>query len=296
MQINKYSTGKSSNIGQPFSISGRHLTKLYITNNILELVTVQKAVTSPPPCRRVSKTHYVDLQTGEVLEYKKKMARSANGSGIIKSCMALRRIVNNNFVGDDSELHICLTYATDMRDYEKACIDSRRFLKIFRYHYPSEYIRIIEPQGNGRWHIHLLIKKMGGQLSVNYEHVRALWGMGNVNVSRLPFADNYGAYFSARLTDIDALEESELQQWHPAAKKQISKGSRLKFYPPHFKLYTTSRGIMKPQPLKMSYAEAQKIIGDALLVYTYTKKIVREDDGKSVEVNRIFYEQYNKKY
>lgn len=283
--------------GQAFYISEGHPTKVYITNNIVEVITVQKPSKAPTRIRRLNKNEYVNLETGEVLEYKKKEPRAFNRNSLMKSFASLRRLINNNFVGDNSELHVCLTYAEDMEDYEQACVDSRRFLKKFRYHHPScEYIRVIEPQQSGRWHIHLLLKRMdGNSLYVDYKKVRELWGLGMVHVSRLPFADNYGAYFSARFTDIDAFEESKLKEKYPHAK-QIIKGARLRYYPPNFKFYTCSKGIVRPQAIRMTYAEAKELVGNAPLAYSYTKKIVRQDEsGEPREVNAILYEQFKRK-
>lgn len=61
-----------------------------------------------------------------------------------------------------------------------------------------EYIRILEPQQSGRWHIHLLVKSVIAPLYIQFKHLRKLWGYGRVRVERLPFATNYGAYFCAR--------------------------------------------------------------------------------------------------
>lgn len=66
--------------------------------------------------------------------------------GIRKSLTTLRRIINLNFNGDDSELFLTLTYATWMNDTTRLYEDFNRFKTALRYYYSFEYVCIAEPQ------------------------------------------------------------------------------------------------------------------------------------------------------
>lgn len=249
--------------------------------------------------RRLDKESYVNLETGEITKYKTSTARLDNHSSLRKTFCDLRRITNANFVGEDcSELHIVLTYCYNESDYTKAAKDFSRFWARFSYHHSNcEYIRILEPQQSGRWHIHLLVKKIDGcALYVDYNQLRDQWGLGSIRVSRLPSSDNFGAYFSAMLRDLDVFEDLESQEKNPGVCKAIIKGARLKFYPPSFRFYSCSKGIIRPKAITMSYGEARIMVGASKEVYSYTKQILAEDEwGNTVELNAIQYEQFNRK-
>jgi len=214
-----------------------------------------------------------------------------------KTFRDLRRIINANFFGGINERHVVLTYAHAMFDYMQANRDFKQFWTRFIYHYPNcEYLKVIEPQANKRWHIHVLIRGPTGQaLYIDFDQLRSLWGLGRVHVSDLPAADNYGAYFSARFTDIDALEDSD-QSEKNLNSKLIVKGARLQYYPPKFKFYTCSKGIVKPPPTIMKYGDAMNLVEGVTKVHTFTTQILMVDErGHTVELNATQYEQYNRK-
>ncbi len=128
------------------------------------------------------------------------------------------------------------------------------------------------------------------ELYIDYKWLLDAWGLGHVHVSKLPFANNYGAYFSARFSDIDLLENTDCAE---GSHKQMVKGGRLKYYPPRFKLYACSMGIIRPTPMRMTYGEAQRLVADSKLSMAYTNHIIgRRDNGEDTEINTITYEQY----
>ena len=101
----------------------------------------------------------MDTETGEAIPYKTSTARANNPNSLQKTFITLRRIINNNFTASDSERHVTLTYREHMTDYHQCVKDFKNFWLRFKRKYPSaEYIRVIEPQQSGRWHIHVLIK------------------------------------------------------------------------------------------------------------------------------------------
>ena len=65
-----------------------------------------------------------------------------------------------------------------MTDFDKASKDFKRFWEKLHYHYPDlEFIRIIEPQHTGSWHIHALLKSNNYEnLSISHEQIEKLWG------------------------------------------------------------------------------------------------------------------------
>ena len=127
--------------------------------------------------KRINQNEYYDTRTGEVKEYQhKKQTHSRRNMN--RSFERLRQLINANFTADINERHITLTYAEKMTDFDKASKDFKRFWEKLHYHYTNlEFIRIIEPQHTGSWHIHVLLKtKKYGNLSISFEEIETLWG------------------------------------------------------------------------------------------------------------------------
>jgi hypothetical protein len=117
--------------------------------------------------------------------------------------------------------------------------------------------------------------------------------------------DNVGLYLTAYLADMELTEAmsggpvkantiKEVQMVGKDGKKQtkaIVKGSRLKKYPPGFRLFRVSRGIKRPQIIECTEAEAMEIIGSTPLTYEKTLKVY---DDNGTYRNTINYRQYNK--
>jgi len=233
----------------------------------------------------------VDLYTGEVIQHQVSTHRLESKKNIRASMKALKHLVNANFSGRNSELHITLTYSTLMTDTQKLYHDFKNFWLRFRYRYPStEYIAICEPQRSSSWHIHLLVKDGNeNRLFIANDEVSTIWGHGFTKTVRLPVANNFGIYFTARLIDDDLLENDDDSH----SNKHIVKGGRLKYYPARFRFYRKSKGIKCPVVLKMSYGEAKAYVADGYPLYRATKNIIKlYSDGTRQTVNTITNEEY----
>lgn len=265
---------------------------VYINGNIVEIVTKRSDSNKLIYCRRQSGNRYYNSQTGEYSTYQQYDKRIDSTDGIRKSLTTLRRIINLNFCGDNSELFLTLTYSEWMNDTIQLYEDFKRFKTALRYYYSFEYVCIAEPQESGSWHLHILLKQSEGKtLTILKSLLDKLWSYGITFVKRLPFVDNFGAYFYARLADADTVNPVDDG---PVTKSEV-KGSRLQFYPAHFRIYRCSRGIQRPKPVKMKYCEARKLVRDYEEVVGYSKKIIHQDSsGEQTVLNVINYEQYKK--
>lgn len=265
---------------------------VYINGNIVEIVTKRSDSNKLIYCRRQSGNRYYNSQTGEYSTYQQYDKRIDSTDGIRKSLTTLRRIINLNFCGDNSELFLTLTYSEWMNDTIQLYEDFNRFKTALRYYYSFEYVCIAEPQESGSWHLHILLKQSEGKtLTIPKSLLDKLWSYGITFVKRLPFVDNFGAYFYARLADADTMNPVDDG---PVTKSEV-KGSRLQFYPAHFRIYRCSRGIQRPKPVKMKYCEARKLVRDYDEVVGYSKKIIHQDSsGEQTILNVINYEQYKK--
>ena len=265
--------------------------------------------------KKLDKNRYVDLRTGEIKEYKHFENRSQSENSLKQTFKKLRYLINNNFTGAKNELFITLTYEENMTYTERLYTDFDKFIKRLRYKYRDrstiDYISVVEPQDRGAWHCHVLFRfndlktiyipnKFEDKKPVDaplYE----LWGHGWVTIRSLKNVDNVGAYLSAYLTDIELNEDTSqdvinktLNEEHRTIKtidnKKYIKGGRLHLYPPGMNLYRTSRGIKKPDRMKMKYKNAKKIVGSAKPHY-FKSYDIKLDDFE----NTISYLQYNLK-
>ena len=238
----------------------------------------------------------MNMVTGEVKECKKSEHRGESTQSVKRSLRKLRSIINNNFTGKPNELMVTLTYAENMTDQKRLYKDVEKFIKKLRYHYKdAEYICVVEPQGRGAWHCHMLIKFISREKIYigNNDEVSPMWGHGFTKTTRITEVDNIGAYLTAYLSDIEVTEnnhdviisclnnhteeiEKEITQNGKKQKKRFIKGGRLNMYPPGMNLYRCSRGIIKPKVEKMTYANVKKIVGSE--PPNYLKQIVMQND------------------
>ena len=198
----------------------------------------------------------------------------------------LRQLINTNFTDDESEtqLFITLTYKENMQDDKKLHKDFKDFFARLKRHVKEHelaYISIVEPQGRGAWHVHLLLKTLNQPgLFIPHQDIEKLWGHGATRTERLQ-ADNLGSYFVAYLSNaelsdakIEALEVSDEDIKEQDGKKYL-KGIRLKWYPDYMQIYRHSRNIKQP-----SISNNPDIDGTV----TYSNLKVIETEKKELEI------------
>lgn len=117
--------------GAPVEISDYQISKVFITNNVTEIITTQRPTSHISRYRRLSKSSCIDTETGEVFECQPK-PRKNNPRSLQRSFHALRRLINNNFTGSDSEKQVVLTYADHVTNYNQVNLDYKRFWSRFR--------------------------------------------------------------------------------------------------------------------------------------------------------------------
>ena len=277
-----------------FTPDDNAITYVCKSGNITELRAMDRSPNNLRYIKRINRNEYCDTRTGEVKEYKhreQKRIRNMN-----RSFEKLRQLINTNFTGEINERHITLTYAEKVTDFDKASLDFKRFWEKLHYHYPDlEFIRIIEPQQTGSWHIHALLKsKNFRNLSIPLEQLETLWGHGFVRKTTTLGCDNVGAYFTALLKNLDVFEDDTKDV---TDKQYIVKNARLRFYPPNKRFYGYSKGIVQPTRFKTNYKDALRFVDEKNLTYSSATEIILTYDNpeENVTVNRITRYQFNKK-
>lgn len=256
---------------------------------------------------------YIVLSTGEVREVEHGLTRLDNRKELYKTFANARALINTN-VTDVRNVRWCtLTYAENMTDTKQLYTDFEKFNKRFRYWCKSvgyaypEYIVMMEPQGRGAWHAHLLYIWDTTAPYIPNAKFAELWGHGFVRIKRLDDVDNVGAYLTAYLGDMEFTPET-LPEWERMTrggvtvkevetvedgklmKKRILKGARLNMYPANFNMIRYSRGIKKPTVEMMSQEEAEKKVLGATKTF---ESVVRLSDPENDFESVIIKSQYN---
>ena len=302
----------SKTANSKFKINEKKLVKLTDMGNVKEIMYLQKKCNQPFGIKKISKDEYMVIATGEIKEYSNRSEnRSEDKESLRKTFKHIRELINTNFTGEPNELIFTITYKENVRDTKRLYDDFRKFMKKLKYRYNQvEYINVVEPQGRGAWHCHILLKFPDvRKIYIPNKEIAEMWGQGFVKVKALKKGiDNIGAYLSAYLGDVEVnndnitelvndgvLEPGQAFETKTAeingVKKTFIKGGRLHYYPSGMNIYRTSRGIKKPQVTYMMYENARKKVGSNLEP-TYTSHTFIQDDTGTI-VNEIAYEQYN---
>lgn len=254
--------------------------------------------------RKIDKDRYVDKRTGEIHEFEHIENRQESLNSLRQTFKKLRYLINNNFEGKGNELHVTLTYAENMTDTNRLYDDFRKFMQRLKYKYKDistiDYISVVEPQGRGAWHCHLLLRFNDmDKVYIENSVLAELWRHGYVTIKSLKDVDNIGAYLSAYLADIEVPDdkvkylegyEGLIEKEVDGKKKKFLKGGRLHMYPPGMNIFRKSKGIKYPERENMRYRHAKKIVGSAKPHYSKAYHVETEDFQ-----NTIYYEQYNLK-
>lgn len=245
--------------------------------NRLEVTTLAFRRRNTSGLRKGNERYRVNSSTGEMTTYTPRKNRGEDVGSLQASFRNIRRMVEANFRGGESELHIVLSYRGNLNPSPSELYnDFKKFWKRLRYRYPClEYLLVIEPHEDGRFHGHLLVVDAEGHyLFIPKKDLKALWGHGSVYVGRIRNVTALGLYLSNKW------------QTHP---------NRLRFYPPRFRLCRWSDGLYKPISKKVSRDDLKQMVkaGNYTLKYSDAVQIeAKTVTGEPVTVQKIYHETY----
>lgn len=270
---------------------------------------------------KIDKDHYVDCNSGEIKKFNHKEKRVDNINSLKRSMKKLRDLINANFRGGKNEGFWTFTYAENMTNSEQLYNDFKKFWQKFkRWALKNlgtdkfEYINVVEPQGRGAWHCHVLVKcEELERLFVPNEVLANLWGHGFVKIKGLTEVDNVGAYLSAYFADIEFSEEERqavgvdtremckmasegfelVERVVDGQKKKFIKGGRLHLYPTGMKFYRSTRGIKKPTTEWATKAEFKEKVGDLDPYFSKSYEFKYITPSQTVRKQVVVFEQYN---
>lgn len=255
---------------------------------------------------------YVALSTGEVKDVIHHNTRAEQIKNLCRTFANARALINTNVTDVNRVRWLTLTYAENMTDTIQLYNDFRKFNQRFQTYCSNqdygnpEYIAMMEPQGRGAWHVHMLyIFDLVKAPYIANKTLNGIWGHGFVKIKKLDAVDNVGAYLTAYLGDMELTEatkelglgflqeseikEVEIEENGKRSKKYFVKGARLHMYPAKFNMIRCSRGINRPIPEMMFLTEAEKKVSSAKL--TYEKTVMLQDLENDFEtiINTRYY-------
>lgn len=268
--------------------------KVSVQGNVVEVTWIDCKNTT---CHaiKLDGSHWVDPETGEIHEYEKSSdKRTDNTQELLKTFATIRALVNTNCKDPRRMRWITLTYAENMTDTQRLYDDFRKFWQRFKRRWgKADYIAVVEPQGRGAWHVHVIAIWSEKAPYVPNAELRECWGHGFVKVNAVTDScDNLGAYLSAYLANVPDEKGEEVAQ-SDGTTKRIKKRGRLGMYPAHMQIYRTSNGIERPEVFWADTKEnteryARMVDGRAPV---YEREVTfRDDEGKE---HRVLKQQYN---
>ena len=191
----------------------------------------------------------VNVETGEIIEFKRSLNRSQRMCDFKRSLSKLRDIIKLNVVDLEKCLFITLTYDDNISDREVFRKDFENFIKKFRRRYGEcEYIKPVEYQGRGAIHCHLIIIfEKAPTVSITNENIVKCWKHGSVDVGTTESPEATAKYLTNFPFEYNESNE-DLDYWFKTKKQK--KSERVSFYAPHEKLYSCSKGIKHPETIK----------------------------------------------
>ena len=93
-------------------------TRVTTMGHITEVVTMQKRCVGPPVVR-IDKDHFMDLRTGELLEYEHIENRAESTDSIRRTLSHIRALINTNVTVPENCRWVTLTYSENMTDTKR---------------------------------------------------------------------------------------------------------------------------------------------------------------------------------
>lgn len=255
--------------------------KLTISQNSAE-ITVLKYQPHDFQCLKLSGSTYLNQRTGEILDYSLSDDNTKSLDSMRKTFKRLHHLITDNFSGGQSEVFMTLGYAYQMSDTTQLSHDFNLFWRKLKRRYKDcEYISVAEYKGNKSLHFHILIKSLSNKrLFFNRDLVIKLWGQSDVYIKRIP-------------TQRDI--ESIAKYLNPFTNPK--KFQRLPYYERNFRIYNCSKGIVKPETIRLSVGEAMKYMRENHYVKnneTSYDVVANLDDKNNALLNSVINIKYRK--
>ena len=295
-----------------FHIDDNSMVKCTVMGNIVELQYMDHVNRKQTIQMMPGGNEYVTLADGVLHDVEHHDTRKDNKKGLYKTFAKIREIINSNVVDTSCVRWCTLTYAENMTDPKRLYSDFQNFIfRLRRYckrnsipHF--EYIVVMEPQGRGAWHSHLLLIWECAAPFIPNQDLADIWGFGFVSIKSLQDVDNVGAYLTAYLGDVEVSPDTDISNHSikeievlsddgKKIKKKFIKGGRLSMYPANFNMYRHSRGIKQPLVYDMPYSIAKEKVSVGALTFSSAFELSDTDKGYNTTICKEYYNLVRRK-
>lgn len=280
--------------GKNYKINDEAMVKVvkYNGNKRIEIQTTNKRQNNlKQNIKKLNKEEYLDMRTGEIKKYNLNYGK--NNKGVKRAMKRFKKLLTNNFFGEQNELFITFTCKEPVQDVDKINSYFNKFWGKLQRRYKSlGFAYVIEMQKEREsLHIHALIKDMGNStLTIANNEIRELWGKGFTKTNRISKSKE-------KINEEDAIkqieeddenenedeDEADAQEEYgiDAVISYMIKSDSKENIPQNKQLYHNSRCFQFPTVEEMKYKDAlEKVKNKFFRKSEYTVLIQSEETGR----------------
>lgn len=248
----------------------------YSAPHFLQIIDVKKQ--SNIPYRKLDNQLFVNIETGEIKQISKSPENVRSIPSLRKTFSRISLLIKSNFYGGKSECFISLSYNKRISDNNELNRDIKNFYaKLSRNsNVPYRCLVVLEYQGNGNVHIHVLTRRLDNEcLRINELEKRSLWDHGIIHIQRLYDSEGLADYLNPF--------------------KISHKRKRLRYYKQNMQIYRCYGHFDRPKKSRMSYETAVKLAKTSSLIeYKNESFVVLGRDNLEVnKIQKINYKEIN---
>ena len=248
------------------NIKNDDMVMLTDMNTMVELKKSNKTIVTKGKIKRIDKTHYVDIDTGEVKEYKSKntkiSSRKNNPESLARTGRTTKAMMICNFEDRRKTQYITLTYNEPVFDYDEAYEDFKTFIKNIRRNYCADnkikYFVVEEEHYDSSIHFHCLIYWENDYPVEMINKLSKHWSKGDAY--NKPIKENRDILYIASYLVSGCYNNGKKVKKNDIAKakdeKAAIKNVRLENVPAYYHHIKHSKNMLKPLKEEMTYEKA----------------------------------------
>lgn len=253
----------------------KSIIRIYKNQERIEVET--RAYQSPEHIKKykkVSAREMVNIATGKTKICKYKDTKDQKQ--VFKIMKSSSRLILENFWGEDSELIIVIYFDGIMPDLRKVMKLYKSFFEKLERRIPKIiFIRILLYSDKDKPYFHLWLKTIDNvPLEIDQHELEVIWTEGEITQIR-PTPDTV----------------EKLSQYF------MKKNCKMDLYPAFSQPVGTSKSdkLKRVQVIEADYEEVEKLTSHYNKTFTSTKSIIETINNKEEELQRITYEEFEKK-
>ena len=259
--------------------------KVKIMGNEMEVQSLA-ACNRKPVMKKISGDTHVNAETGEVIKVQRASEyRGQSPSALRKSLAELRAILITNTQKLKHILLLTLTFA----DEQESVRQGREYFAAFFELLKSKHVQygtvhyVCVPEFHAdirRYHLHVVLffNQSKQDVFIPAPEVSELWGHGDITISQPRCKEHVYSYLTPHVSHNITAKNAKMNE----------KASRLMQIPAGQKLYTTSRGIPRPQIVRDRFGnvEAQHIQKDD---FSFEKELIYPTPLRTETGNTLYH-------